>query len=269
MNKVVKLVSVVIFCLSNQAFAQGLYLKLELPVGIGLIDSKHLQDKSLVDKISYARKSSGSIKPTILNQFGIGYVVSDYIDTELMYGQLKYSFKKDYVNANLYYAHHNLFGFAYTSTTTPDRQAYCTRTPAGFLKTDEICGGPSSSGISSLKIAGKLNTFIGSVKLKPLKQIKSFSPYISMGAGIAFSNSQYRTSLYSAPIENPNFPSGRKKARALGLEFGAGTKIQVTKGIDLDCNVKYFDYGNHILAHAVSKKINGYKFSIGMTFLLM
>ena len=49
----------------------------------------------------------------------------------------------------------------------------------------------------------------------------------------------------------------------LALEFGFGTKIKVTDKVDLDIGIKYYDYGKHRMSEYISKKITGYKFTIG------
>jgi len=259
------------FSLSSQAYAEGFYLKLDFPVGMELIDSKSAQNLSSDD----IHRKSGALKPTFLTQLGVGYKFSDYFEAELMYGQLGYNFAADTIITKLNYATsplgHDLFGFAFNGTPGTFSTPYCTNNPALFVTTDEICGMASvfSSGITSLKTSTKFNNLVGAVKYMPIKEVyKMFSPYVSLGAGISHSSSKFSYSFYSVPAGTIQYPSGKKTTSALALEFGVGTKVKVAKNFHLDVSAKYYDYGNHKLAPTISKKVKGYKFSVGATFLL-
>jgi opacity protein-like surface antigen len=253
----------------EEACASGFFLKLDFPVAMESIGDKFGQDSSVLSAYSHTKRSTANLKPFPVHQIGLGYTTSDYFEAELMYGLSRYSFQKDYLSTNAIAFNpafgHTLFGFAFTSPS-----AFCSSDPLSFINAHDICvgGGGTSTSVASLKVTGMLSTLIGSVKYKPFKRIKLFSPYISLGAGVAHSNSKYKTAIFSTFPGNVTAPSGKMKSTALALEFGAGTKVQVTKAIDLDFSIKYFNYGNHAIAHNVSRKFSGYKFTIGATFLL-
>ena len=266
---------VLTFSLSSQAYAEGFYMKLDFPVALELIDSKSAQDLTSSNSSSDINRKSGALKPTLLTQLGVGYKVSDYFEGELMYGNLGYNFAADTIITKTNYASsplgHNLFGFADSGTPGTFRQPYCPDNADFFVTTDDICGTGSTftSGISALKTSTRFNNLIATAKYMPVKEVyKMFSPYVSVGAGISHSSSKSFYSFYSVPAGTIKYPSGKKTTSALALEFGIGTKVKVAKNFYLDVSAKYYDYGNHKLAHTVSKKVKGYKFSVGAIFLL-
>lgn len=264
MNKVYLPLFIVVYFFCKAAYADNFYLKVEAPVITRSIKEKPNKYKGAPLNNTRAHQTFDSYP-----MFGIGYNISDYIEAELMYGQLKYSFEKYETKAGINYfvseVKHDLFAFAHRSSAKPKRSASCGSLEYTFLTRPEICGtdatATANTALLNIRAFSKIQTLISSIKLKPFKQINFFTPYISVGAGIATSKSNY---TYSADVLGPygmksSFLKGKKSTNALALEFGIGVKIKLTDKVSLEMSSKYFNYGKHSIAHNISKSLNGYK----------
>lgn len=257
---------------SNNARAESVYLKLEIPVVTKIGGIK--QNKNQNTYSNNIRKTHDESKINISNQFGIGlgYKLSDYFDAELMYSQLQYSFLEVDANINNDCSTtkrdaDQLYGYA--TPASSNRRAYCASNPNTFVNQQEICGSPNvCSDTVSSHISSKIDTLVGSVKFKPFGQVKMFTPYVSVGAGAAVN--KVKKINYSMRADGiANGPSAEtKRSIALAYELGIGTRVHLMEKVNLEFTAKYFDYGKHMFKKDVSRKINGYKFSIGAIFVL-
>jgi opacity protein-like surface antigen len=271
-----------LFLADNQCYAKtlydDLYLKFELPV---------------YKKLNFKDKKQGEQSLTFSNYYaaGAGYIISPYLEAELMFGQSELhseesgvkitsstnSYSNQTSKSNLStIGNKEWFGFAQSSTA--NSSAYCANNAATFLTKEDICGTSTAAtttntttttnnctNISGSSTSIKLNTLILSTKLKFLEQKGLFTPYIFGGLGVVFGES--KTTQFSKDIVGGHSLK-KRTTRTLGLELGLGTKIMLSQKINLEVSAKYFDYGKYALSKDVSKKIDGYKLSIGVMCFL-
>lgn len=266
-----------LFLVDSQCYAKTLsdelYLKVELPV---------------YKKVNFKDKKQGERDLTFSNQYavGAGYVISPYLDAELMFDQSELHYEESSVNTssnvNTYSNEINkpssnkidskqLFGFAFPSTSTS--AAHCAGTEAAFLTKEDICNTPTTTtnntnnctNVSGSSNSIKLNTLILSTKLKLFEQNELFIPYIFGGLGIVFGES--KSTQFSKDIVGGHSIK-KRTTQTLGFEVGVGTKVTLRPKTNLEISAKYFDYGKYALGQNVFKKINGYKLSIGATCFL-
>lgn len=204
-----------LFLVDSQCYAKTisdeLYLKVELPV---------------YKKVNFKDKKQGERDLTFSNQYavGAGYVISPYLDAELMFDQSELHYEESSVNTssnvNTYSNEINkpssnkidskqLFGFAFPSTSTS--AAHCAGTEAAFLTKEDICNTPTTTtnntnnctNVSGSSNSIKLNTLILSTKLKLFEQNELFIPYIFGGLGIVFGES--KSTQFSKDISRWSF----------------------------------------------------------------
>ena len=272
---------ITLFIVDNQCYAETLadkiYLKIELPV--------HTEVKLNNEKPVGSNSSTS-------NQYaaGVGYIISPYLETELMFSQFELHSEEASINTppNSVNTTSNsinttsdtnehdgdLFGFAYPST--PTSRAYCASSDATFISRKDLCK-PYTNRTSTINAVTpaanqdisvssiKLNTFILSTKLNLIEEHKRITPYIFGGLGIVLGES--KNTLFSKDIADGSSTKTETTQR-IGLEFGIGTKIKLFSKTNLEISAKYFDYGKYDLGQDVSKGINGYKLSIGVTCAL-
>lgn len=278
------LIVTALFSIDNQCHAHVLsdkiYLKIELPV--------HTEVKLNNEKPVGSNSSTS-------NQYsaGIGYIISPYLETELMFSQFELHSEESSINTppnsvNITSNSINttsdtnehdgdLFGFAFPST--PTSRAYCPSSDATFISRKDLCKPytnrtstinavtpAANQDIQDISVSSiKLNTFILSTKLNLIEEHKRITPYIFGGLGIVLGES--KNTLFSKDIAGGSSTKTETTQR-IGLEFGVGTKIKLFSKTNLEINVKYFDYGKYDLGQNASKGINGYRLSIGVTCLL-
>jgi opacity protein-like surface antigen len=270
------LVVTTLFLTDTRCYAEGLsdkiYLKIELPVHT---------------KINVNNEKIEGFDLSTLNQYaaGVGYVISPYLETELMFSQFEIHSEESTLNTysnsvdrasgndtNINKHDSDLFGFAYPST--PTSRAYCASSDRTFTSRKDLCrsyiNDPSTTnyeyeGISGYSNSIKLKTFILSTKLNLIEEHKRITPYIFGGLGIVLGES--KNTKFSKDIEGGSSTKTETTQR-IGIEFGVGTKIKLFSKSNLEINAKYFDYGKYDLGQNASKGINGYKLSIGLTCLL-
>ncbi len=271
-----------LFLVDSQCYAKtlydDLYLKFESPV---------------YKKLNFKDKKQGEQNLTFSNYYtaGAGYVISPYLEAELMFGQSELHSEESGVNitssTNTYFNQVNKssssaidnkqwFGFAKPSTSTSS--SYCANNESTFLTKGDICGTSTAAAatntttttnnctnISGSSTSIKLNTLILSAKLKFFEQSGLFTPYISGGLGVVFGES--KSTQFSKDIVGGHLLK-KRTTQTLGLELGLGTKVMLSQKINLEVSAKYFDYGKYALSKDFSKKIDGYKLSIGVTCFL-
>lgn len=163
---------------------------------------------------------------------------------------------------------HNIFAFAYTRAQRKFGE-FCSDVEGTFLTKEEICGNPSSRSIlSTLSSSSRIQRFIMSFKFKTFKSISLFSPYISVGAGLAHSRSKYKYETSYTGSTLRRYSKGGKTTNSLALELGIGSKVKIINKVSLDISAKYFDYGKYIIAPNFSKRISGYKLSAGIIWVI-
>ncbi len=245
-----------------KTLSEELYLKFELPMHTR-VNFKDIENNQKQEEPDL----------TLSNQYtaGIGYTVSPYIEAELMLGQLELRSEESSVNTSSNdidrpnaIRNKQLFGFAFPATSFS--KASCGDIAKTFVTKEDICGAHNTcANVSGLSNSIKLNTMILSMKFNLFEQSTLFMPYFSGGTGIVFGES--KNIKFSKDVVGGRSVT-KRKTQTLAFEFGVGTKIKLMPKIHLEINAKYFDYGKHALKQDVFKKINGYKFSVGIVCFL-
>jgi len=264
---------------ANNAHSKNIYLKAELPIykkygGINKRDSKD-------HKISAISDSYG---------FGLGYNFSNYIETELIFNQMKYFiYSSSYNVGNVDYTHSHKIDykceFAYKVIPYP---AFCpckhmettkwkteniadeTKifTRGEFLKSknkSEDVELKSSDialkEVSSDIIKMKLQALVASVKLKVPNEGRVV-PFLSLGAGVSrMKVNENKSELSKTGLnETPTL----KNKTSFAYRVGVGTKIKVSSKVELELSARYFNYGKYKLSNDVSKKVTGHDLSAGI-----
>lgn len=252
-----------VFFFINKAYSNSAYIKVELPIYkkySNLNNTKHEQYKK------YAK----SITDTY--GLGLGYNFSNYIETELVFDQMKY----------LFYGSRNEIGRVNKATAKIKKGTYfafakklenrgvntgqCSDIPQTFVTQDELCDHmPSNKTIINkyhdIVIQMKLQALIASVKLKAHNE-GSVIPFLSLGAGISHIKiNQNKGELNESGIRDAHKLNNNTY---FAYRVGVGTKIKISSKVALELSARYFNYGKYKLSNNVSKKITGHDFSAGI-----
>jgi len=268
----------------NNAHSKNIYLKAELPIykkydGINKKDSKD-------NKISNISDSYG---------FGLGYNFSNYVETELIFNQMKYFiYTSTYDVGNVHHKHvHRVPPPTYElpdklvpffSDKKGSEKGLC---PCGVMspteaeadtsrvfrrseflkskgKSEEIelsSSHPALKNVNSTIIQMKLQALIASVKFKAHNEGRVI-PFLSLGAGVSHMKiNQNESTLNKSGIND--VPTLKNKT-SFAYRVGVGTKIKISSKVALELSARYFDYGKYKLSNDVSKKITGHDFSVGI-----
>jgi len=259
----------------NSAHSKNIYFKAELPIykkygGINKRDSKD-------HKISAISDSYG---------FGLGYNFSNFIETELIFNQMKYFiYSSSYNVGNVDYTHSHKIDYKceladkvipypafcpcknMTQTeNSADESKIFTR--GEFLKSknkSEDVELKSSDialkEVSSDIIKMKLQALVASVKLKVPNEGRVV-PFLSLGAGVSrMKVNENKSELSKTGLtETPTL----KNKTSFAYRVGVGTKIKVSSKVELELSARYFNYGKYKLSNDVSKKVTGHDLSAGI-----
>jgi opacity protein-like surface antigen len=260
-------VLIMVFFLINKAHSNGVYLKVELPIYkkySSLNKSKHEEYKK------YAK----SITDTY--GLGLGYDFSNYIETELIFDQMKYlfyGFKSEIggTNDNVKKANAKIkkgtyLSFASKSIHGGVTTGQCSKIPKTFVTPDEFCDHISSNKTiikkyDDIVIQMKLQALIASVKFKAHNEGRVI-PFLSLGAGVSHMKINQTASKLDESGMN-DVPTLKNKT-SFAYRVGVGTKIKISSKVALELSARYFDYGKYKLSNDVSKKITGHDFSAGI-----
>lgn len=259
----------------NNVHSKNIYLKAELPIykkydGINKKDSKD-------HKISNITDSYG---------FGLGYNFSNYVETELIFNQMKYfihTSSYDVGNVDYKQVHKVNYTCELADKVNPYKSfcpcAKMTSTEAvadtsrvfkkgEFLKSksksEEIELGSSDvvlKGVYSNVIKMKLQALIASVKLKAHNKGRVI-PFLSLGAGVSHMKINKNESTLNKSGIN-DVPTLKNKT-SFAYRVGVGIKIKMSSKVELELSARYFDYGKYKLSNDISKKIIGHDFSAGI-----
>ena len=259
----------------NNVHSKNIYLKAELPIykkydGINKKDSKD-------HKISNITDSYG---------FGLGYNFSNYVETELIFNQMKYfihTSSYDVGNVDYKQVHKVNYTCELADKVNPYKSfcpcAKMTSTEAvadtsrvfkkgEFLKSksksEEIELGSSDvvlKGVYSNVIKMKLQALIASVKLKAHNKGRVI-PFLSLGAGVSHMKINKNESTLNKSGIN-DVPTLKNKT-SFAYRVGVGIKIKMSSKVESELSARYFDYGKYKLSNDISKKIIGHDFSAGI-----
>lgn len=254
----------------NKVQSKNLYLKAELPIYkkyMGLDTEENKKYKKSTKNLS---DSYG---------LGIGYNFSDYIETELIFDQMKYlyfgnidTFKTmsiDPPEPKIKLKKNQYLSFAQKNK---DGAGVCSNIPQNFVTLEELYSNPSPS-ISGKRsfleqytktvIKMKLQTLIASVKFKvPTK--KRLVPFITLGAGASKMKIDEKSDKLN-PEKNDilSIPTLKNKT-SFAYRVGLGMKFKISENSALEVYARYFDYGKYKLSNGDQKRIKGHDFSAGV-----
>ncbi|WHA05131.1 outer membrane beta-barrel protein [Candidatus Bandiella numerosa] len=260
---------------ANNAHSKNIYLKAELPIykKYGGINKKDSKDH----KISAISDSYG---------FGLGYNFSNYIETELIFNQMKYFiYSSSYNVGNVDYTHSHKIN--YKCELADKVIPYKTFCPCGIMTTTENSADESkiftrgeflksknksedvelkSSDIALKEVSSdiikmKLQALVASVKLKVPNEGRVV-PFLSLGAGVSrMKVNENKSELSKTGLtETPTL----KNKTSFAYRVGVGTKIKVSSKVELELSARYFNYGKYKLSNDVSKKVTGHDLSAGI-----
>ena len=259
----------------NNVHSKNIYLKAELPIykkydGINKKDSKD-------HKISNITDSYG---------FGLGYNFSNYVETELIFNQMKYfihTSSYDVGNVDYKQVHKVNYTCDLADKVNPYKSfcpcAKMTSTEAvadtsRVFKKGEFLKSKSKSeeielrssdvalkGVYSNVIKMKLQALIASVKLKAHNKGRVI-PFLSLGAGVSHMKINKNESTLNKSGIN-DVPTLKNKT-SFAYRVGVGIKIKMSSKVELELSARYFDYGKYKLSNDISKKIIGHDFSAGI-----
>lgn len=260
---------------TNNVHSKNIYLKAELPIykkydGINKKDSKD-------HKLSNISDSYG---------FGFGYNFSNYVETELIFNQMKYFiYTESYTIGSVMHKqiHKINYDCKLADKVTPFK-SFC---PCGKMSATEASADtsrifkksefldskthsdvinlssshPALKNVNSSIIQMKLQALIASVKLKAHNGGRVI-PFLSLGAGISHMKiNQNKSELNEYGIRDA--PKLNNKT-SFAYRVGVGTKIKISSKVALELSARYFNYGKYKLSNNVSKKITGHDFSAGI-----
>ena len=260
---------------ANNAHSKNIYLKAELPIykKYGGINKKDSKDH----KISAISDSYG---------FGLGYNFSNYIETELIFNQMKYFiYSSSYNVGNVDYTHSHKINYkCELADKVIPYKAFC---PCGIMTTTENSADESkiftrgeflksknksedvelkSSDIALKEVSSdiikmKLQALVASVKLKVPNEGRVV-PFLSLGAGVSrMKVNENKSELSKTGLtETPTL----KNKTSFAYRVGVGTKIKVSSKVELELSARYFNYGKYKLSNDVSKKVTGHDLSAGI-----
>ncbi len=259
----------------NSAHSKNIYFKAELPIykKYGGINKKDSKDH----KISAISDSYG---------FGLGYNFSNYIETELIFNQMKYFiYSSSYNVGNVDYTHsHKIDYKCELADKVIPYKAFC---PCGIMTPTENSADTSrifrkgeflksknksedvelkSSDIALKEVSSdiikmKLQALVASVKLKVPNEGRVV-PFLSLGAGVSrMKVNENKSELSKTGLtETPTL----KNKTSFAYRVGVGTKIKVSSKVELELSARYFNYGKYKLSNDVSKKVTGHDLSAGI-----
>ena len=268
----------------NNVYSKNIYLKAELPIykkydGINKKDAKDHKLSSISD--SYG--------------FGLGYNFSNYVETELIFNQMKYFiYTSTYDVGNVHHKHTHIIPpptyklpdklVPYFSDKRGHEKGLC---PCGVMspteaeadtskvfgkseflkstgKSEEIelnSSHPALKNVNSSIIQMKLQALIASVKFKAHNEGRVI-PFLSLGAGVSHMKINHTASKLDESGMN-DVPTLKNKT-SFAYRVGVGTKIKISSKVALELSARYFNYGKYKLSNDVSKKITGHDFSAGI-----
>ena len=260
-------VLIIVFFFINKAYSNGVYLKVELPI------YKKYSDLNKTKHEQY-KKYAKSITDTY--GLGLGYNFSNYIETELIFDQMKYLFygsrneigrvNDDVKKATAKIKKGTYLAFAKKSEHRGVITGQCSDIPQTFTTPDEFCDHmPSNKTIINkyhdIVIQMKLQALIASVKFKAHNEGRVI-PFLSLGAGVSHMKINQTASKLDESGMN-DVPTLKNKT-SFAYRVGVGTKIKISSKVALELSARYFNYGKYKLSNDVSKKITGHDFSAGI-----
>lgn len=244
------------FIKADESHARSFYFGAEVPIHTKLANSKYQSKNSNKVNTQSFLSHSKNIFPSEL-AFVIGHRISSYWEVNLAIGGLSSLYQTN--ECHMKKSKINDIPIDYYSVATYNRDLNeiqaCTKQEC--IVTSQYIYNLYNRNNHSINITNHLKYFIISAHLKPFKEIKLFTPYFSSGIGMSFSKSKIK----EFPINN--FPE-ITKSKNYAYELGIGSTVAITKKVNFDLNVKYFNHGKHELNKNIIKKISGIKLSTGI-----
>jgi opacity protein-like surface antigen len=255
----------ILFLFINEVHSKAVYLKIELPIYKKYADLDNY-------KHGEYKKYAKSITDTYA--LGFGYNFSNYVETELIFDQMKYLFygsrnqiggiNDEIKKTNAKLEKDTFLSFAKKSKS--GGRGTCSSIPQTFVTPEEFCDQiPLNKSIinqyDDIVMQMKLQALVASVKLKVPNEGRVV-PFLSLGAGVSrMKVNENKSELSKTGLTE--IPTLKNKT-SFAYRVGVGTKIKVSSKVELELSARYFNYGKYKLSNDVSKKVTGHDLSAGI-----